>query len=59
MSYDSGEFICPKCKSKRMGVYTNWILNKDYFDKYGLKVWIFYYKKCERKWYGWYGFFVL
>ena len=57
MSYDSGEFICPKCKSKRMGVYTNWILNKEYFDKYGLKVWIFYYKKSERKCYGWYGFF--
>ena len=57
MSYDSGEFICPKCKSKRMGVYTNWILNKEYFDKYGLKVWIFYYKKSERKCYGWHGFF--
>ena len=57
MSYDSGEFMCPKCKIKRMGVYTNWILNKEYFDNYGLKVWIFFYKKNERECYGWFGFF--
>jgi len=55
MDYDSGEFICPNCNNKGMDKYTNWILNKAYFDKYGLKVWIFYYKieaksDCNCKW---------
>ena len=56
MSYDSGEFICPNCKNKSMSIYTNWIFNKSFFNKYGLKVWIFYHKN-ERECKGYYCFF--
>ena len=48
MEYDSGEFICPNCKNKRMSIYTNWILNKTYFDKYEIKVLILYYKSKSK-----------
>ena len=55
MIYESGEFECPGCKNREMSIYTKWLLNKKYFDKYGLKVWIFY-KKNETECYGWFGF---
>ena len=47
MNYELGEFICPGCKNRGMSIYTEWLLNKEYFDKYGLKAWIFYKKNEE------------
>lgn len=31
-SSDSGEFLCPKCKNKKMNKYTNWIYQKQFKD---------------------------
>ena len=55
MNYELGEFICPGCKNRGMSIYTEWLLNKEYFDKYGLKAWIFY-KKNKEVCFGWFCF---
>ena len=55
MEYNSGLFICPKCGTKRMNIFTNWLNRKIYINNIIERQWIFYKKtfdennKCKCK----------
>ena len=43
MEYKQGELICPKCKSRGMGIYTNWSSRDVFEGEEKIKQYIFYY----------------
>ena len=53
MEYKSGKFICPKCNTKMMNIYTDWLNRKICVNNIFETQWIFYKKiiveenKCE------------
>ena len=44
MEYNSGIFTCPKCHTKKMSIYTNWLKKKIYNNNNLEEQWILYYK---------------